>query len=242
MTFSIIPAIDLLDGKVVRLSQGKYDQVSYYDFTPAELARKYEENGATRIHIVDLDGAKAGKIVNWTAIKEIRNAVTCELEIGGGIRCIETSQAVLDAGIQYLIIGSLLVKDRSSADKIIAAFPNRVIAGIDCHGDAVATEGWIHASKVSLRDLVDSLADSPISSIIFTDISTDGMLCGPNIPALKIVAEMTHHPIIASGGIKNLADVKTLSLLDPARIQGCILGKSIMENHISFSELWKTAQ
>ena len=235
--FNVIPAIDLLEGKVVRLTQGDYDQVSDYDISPANLAIKYVENGAKRIHIVDLNGAKEGKLINEPAIQAIRKAVDCQIELGGGIRTLETAQTLLEIGIDYLILGSLLIKDPQTSQNIIKQYPNQVIAGLDAHGLSLAIEGWQEASQITVHDMLTQLQELPLSEIIYTDIAKDGMLAGPSFEHLKTVAQESPFPVIASGGVSSLDDIKKLK--DIPNISGCIIGKAILNQKIELSELFK---
>lgn len=237
--FEIIPAIDILGGKVVRLTQGRYDQVDYYDYTPADLAKLYEENGATRIHLVDLDGARDGKLVNGDVFAEIRRSVKCSLELGGGIRSEQTAKTLFDLGITYIVLGSLLVKQPVLSEEIIRTFPDRVIAGIDAKNGMVATEGWLEESTVSAAKLAAHLSSWPLAGIIYTDIGRDGMMNGPNIEELKTVAAATSLPVIASGGIRSVMDISALKTHYDNGIQGCIIGKAILSGKIDLAKLWK---
>jgi phosphoribosylformimino-5-aminoimidazole carboxamide ribotide isomerase len=236
--FKVIPAIDILNGKVVRLTKGDYNRVDHYDYTPAELAKEYESNGATRIHIVDLDGAKDGKLTNLDKLKEIRNTVQCELEFGGGVRSQETVQTLLDIGINYVVLGSLLIKDPETALNIIKKYPGKIIAGIDANNDMVAVEGWIETSAITIESIIKILEKHDVESIVYTDIAKDGTLEGPNFESLSKVARITNIPIIASGGVSNLADVKKLRTMADSGIKACIVGKAILAGRISLSELF----
>jgi phosphoribosylformimino-5-aminoimidazole carboxamide ribotide isomerase len=237
--FTVIPAIDLLDGQVVRLTQGDYNQVSHYAYTPAELAKKYESFGAKRIHIVDLNGAKDGKLVNQEAIESIRSAVACELELGGGIRNKETAAHILSLGIDYLVLGSLLVKDFKAATDIISAFPDKVIAGLDFKNGELAVEGWLETSDVSLTTLLSQLEALPVNSIISTEISKDGMMSGPDLTGLTRLSKQTKLPVIASGGVSSPSDIDSLKDLQNDGIIGCIVGKAVLSGDIELSSLWR---
>lgn len=236
--FEIIPAIDLLNGKVVRLTQGKYDQVEYYDISPVELIEKYEEAGAQRVHIVDLDGAKEGSLSNFNIIKNIKSASNCKIECGGGIRSSESVNRLLDIGVDFVILGSLLTKNFKTAETIITQFPNKIIAGIDTLNGNVAVEGWIEDSGIKEDDLINQLNELPIESIIHTDISKDGMMAGPNIDSLVHFSNLSKHPIIASGGVSSSADVKKLSDLKKIGIKGCIIGKALLNKAIDLKSIF----
>ena len=234
--FNIIPAIDILNGQLVRLSQGSYSDVETYDITPIEIAKKYENNGAKRIHIVDLDGAKDGRLINHNLLKEIRESVNCDIEFGGGVRNQETVHELLDLGINYVILGSLLIKDKALSFNIIKQFPKKIIAGIDAKEGYVATEGWIEKSIVKATTLAEELNDYPLESIIYTDIAKDGMMSGPNIQELSDMASVSECPIIASGGIRNQHDIEGVSSID--NISGCIIGKAVISGSLTLNNLW----
>jgi phosphoribosylformimino-5-aminoimidazole carboxamide ribotide isomerase len=237
--FTVIPAIDLLNGEVVRLTQGDYAQVSHYDYTPAALAKHFEDHGATRIHIVDLDGAKDGYLVNKEAILAIRGAVSCELELGGGIRDLDSAIALFELGLNFLVLGSLLTKDFSTATQIINYFPGKIIAGIDLKDGGIAVEGWLETSKESLPDLLSRLSKLPIESIISTEVSRDGMMQGPDIESLTTLSQNTKIPLIASGGVRSLEDIDTLRALASSGIMGCIVGKAILSEAIDIKRIWR---
>lgn len=233
--FTVIPAIDLLHGQVVRLTQGDYAQVSHYDIDPASLAKKYEDAGASRIHIVDLDGAKAGKLVNLNAITAIRKAVSCELEVGGGLRNEESIDILFSIGVNYAILGSVLIKDPNFAIKQIHRFPKKILAGLDCHGDKIAIHGWVESSQATLLETISNLEGLPLGGIIYTDIATDGTLAGPNLPMLELLRKMTDLPIIASGGIGTSAHLSAVADLG---VFGCIVGKAILSGTVSLDTIF----
>lgn len=236
--FEVIPAIDLLNGEVVRLTQGDYSQVENYKMSPPHTAQLFFNAGATRIHLVDLDGAKDGRMVNLETIKSIRNSVDCTLEVGGGIRSVETAALLFDLGIDYIILGSLLVKDYDRAMAIIRAFPNRVIAGIDAKNGNVATEGWVDVGATTAVDLVRCISDLPLAGIIYTDIAKDGTLAGPNLAQVTEVAKNTRLPVIASGGVGTLAHIDEIRQLYPIGVTGCIVGKAVLGGHIAAQDLF----
>ena len=238
MTFNIIPAIDILDQSVVRLTQGRYDCVDHFHKSPEDIALEFEQQGADRIHLVDINGAKEGDLVNFNVFKKIRDCVNCDLQIGDGIRSIETAQKLFDHGINYLILGSLLIKSPELAHAIILKFPNKIIAGIDLKGEHIATEGWEDTdSSTCVSQLLADLNPLPIAGIISTDIEKDGMMQGPGISALTELARQTHHPVIASGGVSSLADIHQLQALSHLGIQGCIIGKAILSGQLSLSDV-----
>ncbi len=237
--FEIIPAIDLLDGQVVRLTKGDYAQVQTYTHrSPAEWAKTFEDAGATRIHIVDLNGAKAGHLVNSDAIQAIRSAVSCKLELGGGIRDLAGVKQVLDFGIDWIILGSLLIKQFELAKEIIVQNPHRIIAGLDANGTDIAIEGWLESSGQSIFTVIKLLNSLPISGIIYTDIAKDGTLMGPNLEALRQVAHASSVPVIASGGVGQLSDIVAVKELYSDGISAVIVGKAVLSGRISLENLF----
>lgn len=235
--FEIIPAIDLLDGKVVRLKQGDYAQVSWYDISPVDLAKSYEAAGIQKIHIVDLDGAKEGRCVNLKTVEQIREAVSCKLELGGGLRSLESVSDLISAGIDYPILGSIIIKDLRTALSIIDRFPHQIVAGIDHKNGHLASEGWLETSALTLQAVLDTLAEHPIPYVICTNIAKDGMMQGPDTDGLVAMTQLTHFPIIASGGVSTMSDILHLKTYESQGILGCIIGKAILNNAIRLDEL-----
>lgn len=233
----VIPAIDIINGQVVRLTKGDYDRVEKYEKSAEDFAISFQENGAKRIHLVDLDGAKAGKVVNAKLIQSIRNAVDCTLELGGGVRNASTITRLLELGIDRIILGSILIKDYDLAVALIRQFPGKIIAGVDARNGRVATEGWIEDSDMTSQSLIKKLESEPIESIIFTDIDKDGTLEGPNITALEDVLKATKHPVIASGGVGHTDHLAELDTVNKNNLMGCIVGKAILSGHIPLSVL-----
>lgn len=238
MTFHIIPAIDILEGRVVRLQQGDYDQVTPFDVSPVEIARQFEQAGADRIHLVDLDGAREGSLVNRSVFQAIRKAVNCELEIGGGIRSRHTIEQLLDIGFQYCILGSVLIQDPEQATELITHFPNRMIAGIDARNEMVSVSGWLETSGIHYIDLLSRLNQLPLAGVIFTDIATDGMMQGPNLGLMQSAANHSIHPVIASGGVRHLDDVHALKALAGQGLSGCIIGKAVLSGQLALTTLF----
>lgn len=236
--FEVIPAIDLINGQVVRLTQGDYGQVQRYAMTPEETAKRFEDAGATRIHLVDLDGAKDGNLTNLKTIESIRKTVSCTLEVGGGIRSLESASHLVSVGIDYLILGSLLIKNFQLAESIIRRFPGKVIAGIDAKNGYVATEGWLDVEGVTAVDLVTTLNQLPIAAVIYTDIAKDGTLAGPNLEQVKQVASHSAVPVIASGGVGTMAHIEFVRALYPEGVSGCIVGKAVLGGHIALDRLF----
>ncbi|MBT5953169.1 1-(5-phosphoribosyl)-5-[(5-phosphoribosylamino)methylideneamino]imidazole-4-carboxamide isomerase [bacterium] len=238
--FEVIPAIDIIDGQVVRLVQGKYDQVTKYKSSAVDVAKSFEDAGATRIHIVDLDGAKEGKVSNGETISDIRKAVSCTLELGGGIRSVDTAKKWLDLGVDNLILGSLLIKNRDEAIRIIEQFQERVIIGLDMINGEIATEGWLETSDEPLPAVLKELERLNVAGIIFTNIKHDGMMIGPDLKGLENIGSMTTIPITASGGVRNSDDI--LDIHKVKNISGCIIGKAFLSGVLSLDIISKLSR
>lgn len=235
-TFTVIPAIDILDQSVVRLTQGDYNAIDTFETAPEIIAAQFEQAGATRIHLVDLNGAKEGSLVNLDVFIKIRSTVSCDLQVGGGVRTLATAQQLFDNGINAVILGSLLTQNPPLAETIITTFPNQIIAGIDLKQGKIATEGWKKTDTLSVSQLLKQLETLPLSGIISTDIEKDGMMQGPGIDSLTQLAKQTSHPIIASGGVSSLIDISILQDLYPLGISGCIIGKAILTGKITLRD------
>jgi phosphoribosylformimino-5-aminoimidazole carboxamide ribotide isomerase len=232
MVFSLYPAIDLKGGQVVRLKRGEMDQATIYADDPAAQARSFIEAGFSWVHMVDLDGAFAGKPANAAAVRAIIAAVPgAKLQLGGGIRSMETAEAWLAAGVSRIILGSAAVKDPDFARAACRAFPGRVALGIDARDGMVATEGWAETSDVSATDLARRFEDSGAAAVIYTDIARDGMLTGVNVAATAALARAVRLPVIASGGVAGVEDITALRA-EGAGIEGAILGRALYDGRI----------
>ena len=232
MGFSLYPAIDLKGGQVVRLKRGEMDQATIYADDPAAQARRFIEAGFSWVHMVDLDGAFAGKPANASAVRAIIAAVPgAKLQLGGGIRTMETAEAWLAAGVNRIILGSAAVKDPDFARAACRAFPGRVALGIDARDGMVATEGWAETSDVSATDLARRFEDSGAAAVIYTDIARDGMLTGVNVAATAALARAVRLPVIASGGVAGVEDISALRA-EGAGIEGAILGRALYDGRI----------
>jgi phosphoribosylformimino-5-aminoimidazole carboxamide ribotide isomerase len=232
MGFSLYPAIDLKGGQVVRLKRGEMDQATIYADDPAAQARSFIEAGFAWVHMVDLDGAFAGKPANAAAVRAIIAAVPgAKLQLGGGIRSMETAEAWLAAGVSRIILGSAAVKDPDFARAACRAFPGRVALGIDARDGMVATEGWAETSDVSATDLARRFEDSGAAAVIYTDIARDGMLTGVNVAATAALARAVRLPVIASGGVAGVEDITALRA-EGAGIEGAILGRALYDGRI----------
>jgi phosphoribosylformimino-5-aminoimidazole carboxamide ribotide isomerase len=233
MAFSLYPAIDLKGGQVVRLKRGEMDQATIYADDPAAQALSFIEAGFAWVHMVDLDGAFAGKPANAAAVRAIIAAVPgAKLQLGGGIRSMETAEAWLAAGVSRIILGSAAVKDPDFARAACRAFPGRVALGIDARDGMVATEGWAETSDVSATDLARRFEDSGAAAVIYTDIARDGMLTGVNVAATAALARAVRLPVIASGGVAGVEDIVALRA-EGAGIEGAILGRALYDGRIA---------
>ncbi|MBL4868988.1 MAG: 1-(5-phosphoribosyl)-5-[(5-phosphoribosylamino)methylideneamino]imidazole-4-carboxamide isomerase [Pseudomonadales bacterium] len=226
----IIPAIDLKDGKCVRLRQGRMEESTVFSDDPVSMAAHWVEKGARRLHLVDLNGAFEGKPINGGIVKSIAAAhPNLPIQIGGGIRDIETIKTYIDAGVSYVIIGTKAVKEPDFVKQACDAFPGHIIVGLDAKDGWVATDGWAEVSNVQVIDMAKQFEKAGVESIVYTDISRDGMMQGVNVEATVKLAEAVNIPIIASGGITNIDDVKALCDSGCKGIAGAITGRAIYE-------------
>ncbi len=232
----LIPAIDLKEGQCVRLKQGLMDEATVFSDRPVEMALHWVKQGARRLHLVDLDGAFAGKPKNFGAIKEILQEVARDLpvQLGGGIRDLDTIEKYLDLGMQYVIIGTAAVKTPQFLHDACDAFPGQIIVGLDAKDGQVAIDGWAKLTKYHVVELGQRFADYGVNSIIYTDIGRDGMMNGVNVEATVKLAEAVSVPVIASGGLTNLDDVRALCAAADSGIEAAITGRAIYEGSIDF--------
>ena len=233
----LIPAIDLKDGQCVRLKQGDMKQVTTFSDNPAEMAAHWLAQGARRLHLVDLNGAFAGKPKNRPAIRAILKEVDGRIpvELGGGIRDMDTIETYLDAGLEYVSIGTAAVKDPEFLQDACAAFSGHIIVGLDARDGKVATEGWAHTSRHDAVDLARRFEDWGVESIIYTDIGRDGMLSGINIDATVRLAQALTIPVIASGGLAGMADIEKLCAVQDEGVEGVICGRAIYCGALDFA-------
>ena len=239
----LIPAIDLKDGHCVRLKQGDMDQSTTFGEDPAAMARKWLEAGARRLHLVDLNGAFAGKPQNHAAIKAILKAVGDDIpvQLGGGIRDLDTIERYLDDGVSFVIIGTAAVKNPGFLHEACDAFPGHIIVGLDAKDGKVATDGWSKLTGHDVVDLAKRFQDYGVEAVIYTDIGRDGMMTGVNIEATVRLAQALSVPVIASGGLNSLDDVKALMAVESEGITACITGRAIYEGKLDFAAAVKLA-
>ncbi|WP_020679417.1 1-(5-phosphoribosyl)-5-[(5-phosphoribosylamino)methylideneamino]imidazole-4-carboxamide isomerase [Marinobacterium rhizophilum] len=233
----IIPAIDLKDGKCVRLRQGRMDDSTVFSDNPVEMAAKWVEAGCRRLHLVDLNGAFAGTPVNGEIVSAIAKAYpNLPIQIGGGIRSAETIEAYLKAGVDYVIIGTKAVKEPEFVTEMCRRFPGHIIVGLDAQDGYVATDGWAEISSVKAVDLAKRFRNDGVSSIVYTDISRDGMMQGVNVEATAELARESGIPVIASGGVTDIKDIHALAAVADQGILGAITGRAIYEGTLDVAE------
>ena len=238
----IIPAIDLKDGQCVRLQQGDMNAATVFSEDAGATARHWREQGARRLHVVDLNGAFAGKPVNLPAIRDILSvADDMPVQLGGGIRDLDTIEKYLDAGISYIIIGTAAVKTPGFLHEACDAFPGHIMVGLDAKDGMVATDGWSKITKHEVVDLARRFQDYGVEAVIYTDIGRDGMLSGVNIEATVRLAQALTIPVIASGGLTGLDDVRELCKVEGEGISGAITGRAIYQGTIDFREAQELA-
>lgn len=232
----VIPSIDLLGGKVVRLKRGNFKEVTVYGDDPAEIARRWESQGAGLIHVVDLDGALHGEPKNMKSVEAITSAVKVRIELGGGLRTMDDIERAFDAGAARVVLGTKLADDMKFIAEAVRKFGGSVIAGIDVRDGFVATKGWTEKTKKTAAGLAGDVKELGISEVIYTDISSDGMLSGPNIDKLKGFVKDADISVILSGGISAIADIQKLIGAKIGNLSGAIVGRAIYEGRISLRE------
>ncbi len=235
----IIPAIDLIDGKCVRLIQGKYDRQINYNDNPVEQALQFAAQGTKWLHIVDLDGARLGRPVNTETIQKIAITVKLKIEVGGGIRSEESIRKLLDIGIERVIIGTMAAKDFDWFSEMTKKFPDRIALGLDVKGTKVSTEGWTKQGSQTILEFAVKASQLAIAAIIYTDISKDGMMKGPNLNRTKEIADAVDKPVIASGGINTIEDIQ--NLIELGNIEGAIIGRALYEGTLELADAIKAA-
>ena len=235
----IIPAIDLRDGKCVRLIQGQYDKQITYKDDPTEQAREFDADGARWLHVVDLDGAKAGRPVNTETIAAIVKLGLLKVEVGGGLRDEASIRQLLGMGVTRVIIGTKAVSDFAWFRDMAETFPGQIVLGLDARGSRVATHGWLEETTQSVQDFAAQADQLPLAAIIYTDIAKDGMLTGPNIERTQALAQAVETPVIASGGVKEVGDIRRLN---PIGVAGVVVGRSLYEGTLTLKDALAAAR
>lgn len=232
----VIPAIDLKAGRVVRLEQGDLEKDTIYNTDPAEVAAGWEAVGAELIHIVDLDGAVSGMPVNQEAVLSIRSRVKARLELGGGIRDIETAKYYIDRGVDRIILGTVARKNPELVIEACKRFPGKIVVGVDARAGRVAVEGWTEDTEMEAAELAKKFEDAGVSEVIYTDIERDGMLTGLAFDSLREFSERVNLPVIAAGGVSGIEDIKKILPLEKTGVKGVITGRAIYEGRLDLRE------
>ena len=235
----IFPAIDIKDKKCVRLVKGNFDNKTEYEMSPLEQARKYKYHGFKNLHLVDLDGALTGETVNLDIIQEIVKNFDLKIEVGGGVRSIESIKKYTDAGVEKVILGSAAIKDKNFLKEACQKFPNQIALGLDAKDGYLSVSGWKENSNKLTLDFLKEINDFGASRLIYTDINQDGMKQGPNFEETSKVADTSNCPVIISGGVSSIDDIKKAKELNNKNIEGIIVGKAIYDGDINLDELAK---
>lgn len=230
----ILPAIDIRGGQCVRLRQGDYQQETVFGDDPAVMARRWVEQGATFLHLVDLDGAKEGRPVNGDSVRGIVRAGGVPCQLGGGLRNDRDVDTVLGWGVERVVIGTRALESPEWFESLCRRIPGKIVLGIDARDGQVATDGWLKVSRVSALDLARRFAVLPVAALVYTDIARDGMLAGPNVPAMREMVAASAWPVIASGGVTQADDVARLA---DTGVAGCIIGRALYEQRINLKEI-----
>ena len=235
----IFPAIDIKDKKCVRLVKGEFDNKTEYEMSPIDQAEKYNDHGFINLHIVDLDGALTGVTVNLDIIQEIVKKFNLKIEVGGGVRNIDNIQKYIDSGVEKVILGSAAIKDKSFLKEACERFPNQIALGLDAKDGYLSVSGWQENSNKLTLDYLKEVNDFGASRLIYTDINQDGMKQGPNFEETSKVADISNCPVIISGGVSSIDDIKKAKKLNNNNIEGIIVGKAIYDGDINLDELIK---
>lgn len=235
----LFPAIDLKDGKCVRLQKGDMDAVTVFNDSPADQAKQFEDQGFEYLHVVDLNGAFAGESVNGDAVEAIIKAVNMPVQLGGGIRTIEHIQAWLDRGLARVILGTIAVRDPELVKEACKKFPGQIAVGIDARGGKVAVEGWAQTSELDVIELAEKFEGVGVAAIIFTDIDRDGILTGINWEATLELAQAVSIPVVASGGLASMDDIDTMCKPEMAVLEGAISGRALYDGRIDVEKALK---
>jgi phosphoribosylformimino-5-aminoimidazole carboxamide ribotide isomerase len=238
MAFEILPAIDLRAGRCVRLLQGDYARETVFSDDPAAMARRWADAGARRLHIVDLDGARSGRPENLPVVRQIVAAVPLPVQLGGGIRDRDAVLAALGAGVERVILGTTLITSEPTLiNGLLAEFGDRIVVGVDGREDRVAIQGWTETTDRDAVELARELESRGARRLVYTDITSDGMLAGPNVEGVRRMAEALSIPVIAAGGVSSAEDVRRLAALEPVGLEGVIIGKALYTGAVRLEEL-----
>tara|TARA_R110000787_G_scaffold6770_17_gene23555 strand:- start:2071 stop:2799 length:729 start_codon:yes stop_codon:yes gene_type:complete len=237
----LIPAIDLKNGQCVRLRQGRMDDVTIFSDDPVSVAKRWADEGAERIHIVDLDGALKGQPVNLKVVEQIASATKVPVQVGGGVRDEETVQHYLNAGVAYIIIGTKAVNTPHFLRDLCIEFPRHIIVGLDAMDGRVALDGWSKLTHHNVVDMAQHCERDGVEAIIYTDIGRDGMMKGVNVESTKTLAQAVNTPVIASGGVSSLDDIRKLLEVEAEGVSGAIIGRALYEGGLSLKECLKVA-
>jgi phosphoribosylformimino-5-aminoimidazole carboxamide ribotide isomerase len=252
--FVVMPAIDLLGGQVVRLTQGRYDAVTVYGSSPAEVARQFEQDGATWIHVVDLDGARLGEPKNLDALKAICSATKCSIQFGGGVRSLPVMERLFELGVKRVVLGTSAIQNPFLAHEAVKAFgQDRIAVAIDVRDGKVAVKGWAETKEVSPTEIGKQLRDAGVRWFVYTDILRDGMLTSPNFEAIAQFAQAIKVTgdkgqgtkevnVIASGGVTEIEHIKRLKAMQPLGVVGCIVGRALYEGRLSLKDALKVVR
>ncbi len=227
----LLPAIDILDGKTVRLAQGDFDRQTAYDGDPVQAAQRWARGGARALHVVDLDGARSGEPSNLELIKRIVEGVTVPVQVGGGLRTARSAQSVLDAGAARVVLGTAAFRDLDFLDEMIAAHRDRVVVSVDARAGRLAASGWTEQTELPVESVIDSLGRRGVTKFVYSSIERDGMLSGPDLEEVERIAGVVRGTFVYSGGISTLAHLEALARLRKVNLTGVIVGKALYERH-----------
>lgn len=236
MAFQVIPAIDIRGGKAVRLRQGRADDATVFSDSPIEVAKRFASEGASMLHVVDLDGAFTGRPVNFEGIRRIVTGTGVPVQMGGGVRNYDIASRYLGAGVSRIILGTSIVRNPEEVLRITKAYPGKVAAGIDAKDGFVAIRGWVEVTGVRAVDLAREMEKSGISCFIYTDIARDGMMGGPNFASIREFARGLSTPVIASGGVSGIGDVEELRKMEEDGVAGVVIGRAMYDGSLSLAE------
>ncbi len=236
MSFTVFPAVDISDGRCVRLLQGRFGTETVYSDDPVEVAVGFSSAGARWLHIVDLDGAKTGSAANRELVVDVVKKASCPVQAGGGVRTRDDVEELLSAGANRVVLGTFALEDPDAVTDICGRFGPRIAVSLDAKGDEVASHGWTVGTGIPLLEAVRMFEDAGCASFIYTDVSRDGTMSGPNVEALMRLTEATDLPVVASGGISSLEDLKTVARLRPYGVSGVIVGRALYEHKFTISE------